>query len=60
MSPLEQLRAAQHDDQRLTSDHQLEAFLAEIHPETVRLDRLPTTDIELLHLNRASAARRTA
>lgn len=60
MSALDDLHARQHEDVTLASDAAFEAFLAEIPADRARLDRLPTTDTELLHLARATAARRTA
>lgn len=52
MSPLDQLRATQHDDVRLTSDHAFDAFLAECSPTRALADREPVTEIERRHLAR--------
>lgn len=57
MSALEQLRAQQHDDVVLDSDHAWDAFMAEVSPIRALADREPSTDIERRHLARA---RRTA
>jgi hypothetical protein len=57
MSPLEQLRADQHDDLVLPADHAWDAFMAEVSPIRALADREPTTDIERRHLART---RRTA
>lgn len=53
MSGLEQLRAAQRDDEKTVADHAFEAFLAEVSPIRVLADREPTTEIERRHLARA-------
>jgi hypothetical protein len=57
MSPLEQLRACQHDDVVLDSDHAWDAFMAEVSPITALADREPITEVERRHLARV---RRTA
>lgn len=53
MSPLEQLRAAQHNDLLLPSDHALTAYLSEVSARTARRDLAPVTEIERRHLHRA-------
>lgn len=57
MTPLEQLRAAQHDEMKTDADHAFDAFMAEVSPITALADREPTTAIERRHLARI---RRTA
>ncbi len=55
MTSLEQLRADQHDDLVLASDHAFAAFLAEVDPQAVRLDMTPRTPSEVRHLLRTRA-----
>lgn len=56
MSPLEHLHASQHDDLRLASDCQLEAYLNEVDLDTARRDLLPHTTVERRHLARIQGA----
>jgi hypothetical protein len=52
MSPLEQLRAAQHDAIQEPSDAALSAYLASVDLSTVLLDYSPTTALETRMLAR--------
>lgn len=52
MSPLEQLRAFQHDELALPSDHALGAYLAGVSAEQAYLDLAPHTPVEIRHLAR--------
>lgn len=56
MSPLEQLRAAQHDDRIVDSDVELEKFLTRTTPERALADREPTTAAEREQLARVRRA----
>jgi hypothetical protein len=54
MRDLAQWRLEQHEHDRIQSDHQLEKFLTEIPLDVARLDLLPHTPSELLHLTRTN------
>jgi hypothetical protein len=56
MTPLEQLRAEQHNDVPTSADEALTAFLRGIDPDTARLDLCPHTAIETRMLGRSTAA----
>lgn len=56
MSPLEELRAAEHEDITLSSDHALTAYLDEIPLDVALLDLAPRTEIEARHLARTRSA----